>query len=353
MLRVRGLTQDDAHLFCTPEQVEDEFQATLDLVQFVLKVGRPGGLPRAAFAPRSQERQVRRQRRELAEGRGGSAARAGQFRAVLCRLPLGEAAFYGPKADFMVRDCLGREWQLGTVQLDYNLPERFQLEYIGADNHAHRPVMIHRAPFGSMERFVGVLDRALCRRVPALAGSGAGARSAPFGQIARLRARGRAPLPRSRFPRANRHAKLEGPGQNPRRTARAGPLHAGRRPQRGRTRRRRPPRPHRRRPGNDADDRRHRSAAGRSHVAQESAKSPSRLSKASTRGKASSTSTDGPAAGSLHSHQARGTHNPGEHTTTRRARRRTGSQRPPSSCPSCRRGFNSLLGPVGSDERAG
>ena len=102
------------------------------------------------------ERQVRRQRRELAEGRGGPPQRARKI-GLKYVTALGEAAFYGPKADFMVRDCLGREWQLGTVQLDYNLPERFQLEYIGADNHAHRPVMIHRAPFGSMERFVGVL----------------------------------------------------------------------------------------------------------------------------------------------------------------------------------------------------
>jgi threonyl-tRNA synthetase len=156
MLRVRGLTQDDAHLFCTPEQVEDEFQATLDLVRFVLQsVGLEDYRVQLSLRDPKSDKYV------------GSDENWQKAEAALRRVletsgqpfvtALGEAAFYGPKADFMVRDCLGREWQLGTVQLDYNLPERFQLEYIGADNHAHRPVMIHRAPFGSMERFVGVL----------------------------------------------------------------------------------------------------------------------------------------------------------------------------------------------------
>ncbi|HEX4072534.1 MAG TPA: threonine--tRNA ligase [Planctomycetaceae bacterium] len=156
MLRVRGLTQDDAHLFCTPEQVEDEFQDTLDLVKFVLEsVGLEDYRVQLSLRDPQSDKYVGSE----ANWRKAEAA----LRNVLEKsglkyvTALGEAAFYGPKADFMVRDCLGREWQLGTVQLDYNLPERFQLEYIGADNHAHRPVMIHRAPFGSMERFVGVL----------------------------------------------------------------------------------------------------------------------------------------------------------------------------------------------------
>ena len=156
LLRVRGLTQDDAHLFCTPEQVEAEFRATIELVQFVLT---SLGLNRYRVQlslrdPKSDKYVGSEENWQQAEA---------SLRKVLTDMGLpfeareGEAAFYGPKADFMVRDCIGREWQLGTVQLDYNLPERFQLEYIGTDNRPHRPVMIHRAPFGSMERFMGVL----------------------------------------------------------------------------------------------------------------------------------------------------------------------------------------------------
>jgi len=156
MLRVRGLTQDDAHLFCTPEQVEEEFRSTLELVQFVLKsVGLEDYRVVLSLRDASSDKYV---------GSEENWDRAEEtLRYVLSEAGFsfveepGEAAFYGPKADFMVRDCLGREWQLGTVQLDYNLPERFELEYIGSDNAAHRPVMIHRAPFGSMERFVGML----------------------------------------------------------------------------------------------------------------------------------------------------------------------------------------------------
>jgi threonyl-tRNA synthetase len=156
MLRVRGLTQDDAHLFCTTEQVEEEFRSTFELVKFVLaSVGlddfriqlskRDPNSDKYVGAPDVWDHAEATLRRVL-EGSG---------------LPFhekeGEAAFYGPKTDFMVRDCLGREWQLGTVQLDYNLPQRFRLEYVGSDNATHQPVMIHRAPFGSMERFVGML----------------------------------------------------------------------------------------------------------------------------------------------------------------------------------------------------
>ena len=156
MLRVRGLTQDDAHLFCTPEQVEQEFKDTLGLVKYVLEAvgledyrvqlsSRDPKSDKYVGSPKLWENAQNTLRKVLTE-------QGMQF--VECE---GEAAFYGPKADFMVKDCLGREWQLGTVQLDYNLPERFELEYIGADNKPHRPVMIHRAPFGSMERFCGML----------------------------------------------------------------------------------------------------------------------------------------------------------------------------------------------------
>ena len=156
LLRVRGLTQDDAHQFCTPDQVENEFRETVQLVQFVLgSLGLDNYRVQLSLRDPASSKYVGSEENwQRAEG---------SLRRVLEDLQLpfepraGEAAFYGPKADFMVRDCIGREWQLGTVQLDYNLPERFQLEYTGADNRPHRPVMIHRAPFGSMERFVGVL----------------------------------------------------------------------------------------------------------------------------------------------------------------------------------------------------
>ena len=156
LLRVRGLTQDDAHLFCTQEQVEHEFRETVKLTMFVLEsLGLDDYRVQLSLRDPQSDKYV---------GSDENWAKAeAALRRVLEELNLtfeprqGEAAFYGPKADFMVRDCIGREWQLGTVQLDYNLPERFQLEYIGADNRPHRPVMIHRAPFGSMERFMGVL----------------------------------------------------------------------------------------------------------------------------------------------------------------------------------------------------
>jgi threonyl-tRNA synthetase len=156
MTRVRGFTQDDAHLFITPEQVESEMRGNIELVLFVLS---SLGL---------NDYRVRVGLRDPASGKyvgdaedWDNAERA--LLAIVSGLDMkytaepGEAAFYGPKIDFVVRDCIGREWQLGTVQLDYNLPKRFGLEYVGPDNRPHRPVMIHRAPFGSMERFMGIL----------------------------------------------------------------------------------------------------------------------------------------------------------------------------------------------------
>ncbi len=156
MLRVRGLTQDDAHIFCTADQVEHEFRATIELTKFVLQsVGLDDYRVQLSLRdPKSDKYVGTEENWNRAEG---------ALRGVLEGSGLdfneepGEAAFYGPKADFMVRDCIGRSWQLGTVQLDYNLPERFKLEYKGADNSPHRPVMIHRAPFGSLERFTGML----------------------------------------------------------------------------------------------------------------------------------------------------------------------------------------------------
>ena len=157
LTRVRGFTQDDAHIFCTPEQVKEEFKGVIELTLAVL-----GALDfkdyKAQISLRDPDNtdkyvgsdalwtQAEQGIREAAQEMGLDAVEA-----------TGEAAFYGPKLDFMVKDALGREWQLGTVQLDYNLPERFDLTYVGEDNEKHRPVMIHRAPFGSLERFIGVL----------------------------------------------------------------------------------------------------------------------------------------------------------------------------------------------------
>jgi threonyl-tRNA synthetase len=156
MTRVRGFTQDDAHLFITPEQIEAEFSANIDLVLFVLSsLGLSDYRVRVGLRdPKSDKYVGRPENWEKAEK---TLIELVKSRGMNYSAEEGEAAFYGPKIDFVVRDCIGREWQLGTVQLDYNLPERFGLEYIGKDNHAHRPVMIHRAPFGSMERFMGIL----------------------------------------------------------------------------------------------------------------------------------------------------------------------------------------------------
>lgn len=157
LTRVRGFTQDDAHIFCTPEQVKEEFKKVIEIVLYVLKT-----LDFHQFkAQISLRDQVNRTKYIGSEENWTRAEQAIIEATAEMNLPTfvayGEAAFYGPKLDFMVQDALGREWQLGTIQVDYNLPERFELEYIGADNQKHRPVMIHRAPFGSMERFVAVL----------------------------------------------------------------------------------------------------------------------------------------------------------------------------------------------------
>ena len=156
MTRVRGFTQDDAHLFCTEEQLQDELLGCIELVQIIF-----GTLKMTDYRVRVGLRGADGSKYvgepafwEKAEAACGAAA---ESLGVAFSREVGEAAFYGPKIDFIVKDVIGREWQLGTVQVDYNLPQRFDLTYIGADNQPHRPVMIHRAPFGSMERFIGVL----------------------------------------------------------------------------------------------------------------------------------------------------------------------------------------------------
>ena len=157
LTRVRGFTQDDAHIFCRPDQVKDEFKKVIDLVFHVFKAlgFREYTAQVSLRDPGNKEKYIGRDEDwDLAEKQIIEAADEKGLKTVTV---LGEAAFYGPKLDFMVKDALQRNWQLGTIQVDYNLPKRFKLEYIGADNQPHQPVMIHRAPFGSMERFVALL----------------------------------------------------------------------------------------------------------------------------------------------------------------------------------------------------
>jgi len=157
LTRVRGFTQDDAHIFCTPDQIKEEFKSVIDIIEKIfsaldfqdvlvqISLRDPNNKEKYIGSDENWEK-AENAIKEVAEERGLNA-----------KIEYGEAAFYGPKMDFMVKDAIGRKWQLGTIQVDYNLPERFDLTYIGSDNEKHRPVMIHRAPFGSMERFVAVL----------------------------------------------------------------------------------------------------------------------------------------------------------------------------------------------------
>ena len=156
LTRVRSFTQDDAHLFCTPEQLKQEFLAVMDIINFVFKTfGFEYEAQISLRDPKHKEKYVGTD--ENWEKAQQAIIEACEEKGLQAAQVEGEAAFYGPKLDFMVKDALGRRWQLGTIQVDYNLPERFGLEYTGSDNQKHRPVMIHRAPFGSMERFVAVL----------------------------------------------------------------------------------------------------------------------------------------------------------------------------------------------------
>jgi threonyl-tRNA synthetase len=166
LARVRGFTQDDAHIFCTPEQVKSEFLDVLDLTkQVITKMGFDNFTAQISLRdPENKEKYIGSDENwEVAERSIIEAAAEAGLETVT---ELGEAAFYGPKLDFMIKDALGRSWQLGTIQVDYNLPERFELEYIGADNQPHRPVMIHRAPFGSMERFISILLEHTAGKLP-------------------------------------------------------------------------------------------------------------------------------------------------------------------------------------------
>jgi threonyl-tRNA synthetase len=155
--RVRGFTQDDAHIFCTPNQLDDEFKKVIDLVLYVFRsLGFEDFTTQVSLRdPNNLKKYIGSDKNwELAENAILNAAKDKKLKYII---KTGEAAFYGPKLDFMVKDALGRSWQLGTIQVDYTLPERFDLTYKGSDNKLHRPIMIHRAPFGSMERFVAIL----------------------------------------------------------------------------------------------------------------------------------------------------------------------------------------------------
>jgi threonyl-tRNA synthetase len=157
LTRVRGFTQDDAHLFCTQDQIKDEFKRVIRIIQKVFsELGFDDYIPQVSLRdPENKEKYIGSD--EVWEKAERAIIEATEEMNMETVVEYGEAAFYGPKLDFMVRDAIGRKWQLGTIQVDYNLPERFELEYIGADNHTHRPVMIHQAPFGSMERFMAIL----------------------------------------------------------------------------------------------------------------------------------------------------------------------------------------------------
>ncbi|MCF8229211.1 MAG: threonine--tRNA ligase [Bacteroidales bacterium] len=157
LTRVRGFTQDDAHIFCTHDQIKSEFNGVIDIVMHIFKA-----LDFKEFITQVSLRDSRDKEKYIGTDENWEKAEkaileVAEERGLDAKIEYGEAAFYGPKMDFMVKDALGREWQLGTIQVDYNLPDRFNMEYVGADNMPHRPAMIHRAPFGSMERFVAVL----------------------------------------------------------------------------------------------------------------------------------------------------------------------------------------------------
>ena len=166
LTRVRGFTQDDAHIYCAPDQIKGEFLKVMDIIFYIFKA-----LKFDNFEAQISLRDPEHKEKYIGTDENWHLAEqaiidACAEKGLKARTELGEAAFYGPKLDFMVKDALGRRWQLGTIQVDYNLPERFQLEYTGSDNQKHRPVMIHRAPFGSMERFVAVLLEHTAGRFP-------------------------------------------------------------------------------------------------------------------------------------------------------------------------------------------
>ena len=166
LTRVRGFTQDDAHLYCTPEQLKDEFLKVMDIIFYIFKALNFQNYEAQISLRDPNNKQKYVGTDENWEKAERAIIEACEEKGLKARAVQGEAAFYGPKFDFMVKDAIGRRWQLGTIQVDYNLPERFDLEYTGSDNKKHRPVMIHRAPFGSLERFVAVLLEHTAGKLP-------------------------------------------------------------------------------------------------------------------------------------------------------------------------------------------
>ena len=166
LTRVRGFTQDDAHIFCRPDQVKQEFLNVMDIILIIFKSLKFENYEAQISLRHQTDRSKYIGSEENWERAEQAIIEACEEKGLNARIEYGEAAFYGPKLDFMVKDAIGRRWQLGTIQVDYNLPERFQLEYTGEDNQKHRPVMIHRAPFGSLERFVAVLIEHTAGRFP-------------------------------------------------------------------------------------------------------------------------------------------------------------------------------------------
>ena len=255
MTRVRGFTQDDAHIFCTHEQVKGEFRSTVELVQFVFNTlgFKDVQIRLSKSDPNSDKFAGNREFWLQAEQ---------EIREVLTEMKAdfveaeGEAAFYGPKVDFLVRDVIGRKWQLGTVQLDYVLPERFKIEYAGSDNHPHRPVMIHRAPFGSMERFMGILIEHFGGAFPLWLAPDAGGRPDHQREAQRLRPGGRIGPEGRRHPGGVATGGGENWAENPGYRLAKNPLRAhhwgsgSAKPHRGR-----PPQPHEPGSGANAADR--------------------------------------------------------------------------------------------------
>ncbi|MBO9639753.1 MAG: threonine--tRNA ligase, partial [Siphonobacter aquaeclarae] len=166
LTRVRGFTQDDAHIFCRPDQVEEEFMKVIDLVLYVFKVLGFNDYMAQVSLRSKEDRSKYIGTEENWDKAEQAIINSAKEKGLPTVIEYGEAAFYGPKLDFMVKDALGRKWQLGTIQVDYNLPERFELEYTGADNKKYRPVMIHRAPFGSLERFIAILIESTAGNFP-------------------------------------------------------------------------------------------------------------------------------------------------------------------------------------------
>ena len=186
LTRVRQFSQDDGHCFVMQEQIAAEVEALIKLDPACLRRLRAElRAPSCRRGPRNSS--VKSRRGTTPRRASGARSRASQ---QAYTLNAGDGAFYGPKIDFDITDALGRKWQCGTIQLDYQMPERFDLKYVGADNAEHRPVVIHRAIFGSLERFIAHPDRAFCRRVPAVAGAAAGDRPADCRSPSRLRPRG-------------------------------------------------------------------------------------------------------------------------------------------------------------------